>query len=150
MFHNLTTKLSRMAPRIGLNREERQRGQTLVEFALILPLFLLMFFAMVDFGRGFYTWLLVTNAAREGARVAATQQNSSAVQGRINDAIAGLDPAKLTITLNNVQGSRGQAVVVDLAYDFEFVTPIGGIVNIVSGGNLETPTITSHSSMRLE
>ena len=150
MFHGLSQKLSRMAPRIGRDSEERQRGQTLVEFALILPLFLLMFFAMVDFGRGFYTWLLVTNAAREGARVAATQQDLNAIQTRINDALGGLDSSQLTITIDNAQGARGQAVEVDLSYDFEFVTPIGGIFGIVSGGSLATPVITSHSSMRLE
>lgn len=150
MFKGLSRKLTRVLPRLGRSKDEGQRGQTLVEFALILPLFLLMFFAMVDFGRGFYTWLLVTNAAREGARVAATQQPASAVQTRINDALGGLDPVELTITLTNIQGSRGQAVEVDLAYDFEFVTPIGGFVAILGGGSLETPTITSHSSMRLE
>lgn len=150
MFKGLSRKLSRVMPRLGRANEDGQRGQSLVEFALILPLFLLMFFAMVDFGRGFYTWLLVTNAAREGARVAATQQASPAIQTRIIDALGGLDQADLTITLTNVQGSRGQAVEVDLAYDFEFVTPIGSFVAILGGGSLETPTITSHSSMRLE
>ena len=150
MFHGLSQKLTRIMPRLGRANEDNQRGQSPVEFALILPLFLLMFFAMVDFGRGFYTWLLVTNAAREGARVAATQQDTNAIQTRIQDALGGLDSSKLTITLANVQGSRGQAVEVDLLYDFEFVTPIGGLMGIVSGGTLETPTITSHSSMRLE
>jgi Flp pilus assembly protein TadG len=150
MFKGLSRKLTRVMPRLGRAKEDGQRGQTLVEFALILPLFLLMFFAMVDFGRGFYTWLLVTNAAREGALVAATQQAPAAVQARINDALGGLNQADLTITLTNVQDSRGQAVEVDLAYDFEYVTPIGGIVALVGGGELATPSITAHSSMRLE
>ncbi len=150
MFKGISRKLTRVVPRLGRSGEEGQRGQTLVEFALILPLFLLMFFAMVDFGRGFYSWLLVTNAAREGARVAATQQPAAAIQNRVVDALGGLDQADVTITLTNVQGSRGQAVEVDLAYDFEYVTPIGGIVALVSGGELATPSITSHSSMRLE
>jgi hypothetical protein len=150
MFKRILRKPSTLLPRLGRPHEESQRGQTLVEFALILPLFLLMFFAMVDFGRGFYSWLLVTNAAREGARVAATQQPAAAVQTRILDALGGLDPADVTITLTNVQGSRGQAVEVDLTYDFEYVTPIGGFVSVVSGGALANPSITSHSSMRLE
>ncbi|NUQ56510.1 MAG: pilus assembly protein, partial [Dehalococcoidia bacterium] len=55
----------------GLLRRFRRTdaGQALVEFALVLPVMLMMLFALVDFGRGFYTWLVVTNAAREGARV---------------------------------------------------------------------------------
>jgi hypothetical protein len=56
----------------------------------------------------------------------------------------------LTITLTNVQGPRGEPVEVDLAYDFQFVSPIGDIINFVSGGSLTDPTITSHASMRLE
>ena len=139
-------------PRLAGIRVSRgsERGQTLVEFALILPVMLLMLFALVDFGRAFYTWLLVTNAAREGARVAATQQGTTAVQTRINDALGGLDAAELSITLTNVQGPRGEAVEVDLEYNFVFVTPVGNILTLVSGGTLDTPAITSHSSMRLE
>jgi hypothetical protein len=128
----------------------REAGQALVEFAMIVPLLLLLLFALVDFGRAFYTWLLVTNAAREGARVAATQQGTSPVVTRINDSISGLDSASLAITLTNIQGPRGEAVEVDLVYDFEFVSPIGDLINFISGGSIDDPTITSHASMRLE
>lgn len=134
-----------------------EAGQALVEFTLILPIFLLLLFAIVDFGRGFYTWVLVTNAAREGARVGAVQSDSATINTRIYDSFCdnypsscGLDPTKLSITKTNVQGSRGTPVEIDLSYNFQFVTPIGGILNIVSGGSLTAPTITAHSSMRLE
>lgn len=134
-----------------------ETGQALVEFTMILPVFLLLLFAMVDFGRGFYTWLLVTNAAREGARVAAVQSDNATINTRIYDSFCdsypsscGLDPAKLTITKTNVLGPRGSAVEIDLSYAFEYVTPIGNIIALVSGGSLTTPTITAHTSMRLE
>lgn len=138
------------ALRRQLARSLREAGQTLVEFALILPIMLLLIFALVDFGRGFYTWLILTNGAREGARVGATQQDYNAIVTRIQEATGTLDQDRLTITLTNVQGPRGEPIEVDLEYDFEFVTPIGGILNIVSGGNLDAPTITAHASMRLE
>ena len=124
-------------------------GQTLVEFALVLPLMLILMFGIVDFGRAFYTWLTVTNAAREGARVAATQQPSSAINTRISDAMGPLGTTQLTTTLGNVLGPRGQAVTADLTYAFTFVTPIGPLVSLI-GGSLATPAITSHASMRLE
>lgn len=134
-----------------------ETGQALVEFTMILPVFLLLLFALVDFGRGFYTWLLVTNAAREGARIAAVQSDSSTINTRIYDSFCdnypsscGLDPAKLTITKTNVLGPRGSAVEIDLSYAFEYVTPIGNIITLVSGGSLTTPVITAHTSMRLE
>ncbi len=125
-------------------------GQTLVETAMVLPILLLLLFALVDFGRGFYTWLLVTNAAREGARVAAVQSPESAVQNRITEALGALDPGKLDVTLTNVQGPRGQPVTVDLAYDFEWVTPMGAILQLLGGSAIGDPVITAHSSMRLE
>lgn len=147
---------SRLARAIGRLRKT-EAGQALVEFTLILPIFLLLLFAIVDFGRGFYTWLLVTNAAREGARVAAVQSDSATINARIYNSFCdnypsscGLNPSKLTINKTNVQGSRGSAVKIDLSYNFQFATPIGGILNIVTGGNMTAPTITAHSSMRLE
>lgn len=52
----------------GLRRRD---GQSLVEFALVLPLFLVMLLAMLDFGFAFYTNLTLEYASREGARVGA-------------------------------------------------------------------------------
>lgn len=146
----------RFVPRFSRFRDT-EVGQSLVEFTMILPIFLLMLFAMVDFGRGFYTWLIVTNAAREGARVAAVQSDAATINTRIYDSFCtsypsncSLDPTKLTITKSNVQGARGTPVVVDLSFNFQYVTPIGAIFKLVSGGTLATPTISAHSSMRLE
>ena len=51
----------------------RQDGQTLVEFALVLPIFLLVVFGVFDLGRAVYTNSVVSQAAREGARLAATE-----------------------------------------------------------------------------
>ena len=54
---------------------ERSRGQTLVEFALILPVFLLMTLGVVDGARIFTSYISITNAAREGALYAANGTN---------------------------------------------------------------------------
>ncbi|MDO8689215.1 MAG: TadE/TadG family type IV pilus assembly protein [Dehalococcoidia bacterium] len=48
-----------------------ERGEALVEFAILAPVLILLLFAMVDFGRVFDAWVISTNAAREGARYAA-------------------------------------------------------------------------------
>ena len=47
-------------------QNRKQRGQALVEFALALPLLLLLVFGVLDFGRAFQTKIVLTNAAREG------------------------------------------------------------------------------------
>lgn len=54
------------------NRRHRSSGQTIVEFALILPLFLALVFAVIDAGRAVALWTVMSNAARDGARYAAT------------------------------------------------------------------------------
>jgi hypothetical protein len=51
-------------------RRQRSRGQTLVEFALIAPLFFLLLFSIIEFGRAVYYIQMLNNAAREGARYA--------------------------------------------------------------------------------
>ena len=137
-----------------------EAGQALVEFTMILPIFLVLLFGIVDFGRAFYTWLIVTNAAREGARVAAVQAPQADVQARIWESLCEsypsdctLDPAKLTwtnVASANIQGARGEPTIVELSYDFEYATPIGNIIALITGGTIDTPTITAHTSMRLE
>ncbi|MCK9518276.1 MAG: pilus assembly protein [Dehalococcoidia bacterium] len=159
----MATALRKMIrPRLDLRSRltqwrETEAGQSLVEFAMVLPMFLLMLFALVDFGRGFYTWLVVTNAAREGARAAAVQLDQPAVYDKIYNSFCdsypsncSLEPGRMSITPNNIQGRRGEEVTIRIAYDFGYVTPIGDILRFVSGGTLTEPTITATSSMRLE
>jgi TadE-like protein len=49
-------------------RRPRTRGQALVEFALILPIFLMLLFGLFDMGRAVYAWSTINNAAREAGR----------------------------------------------------------------------------------
>ncbi len=53
------------------------KGQSLTEFALILPFLLLLIGAVIDFGIGFFISQMIENAARDGARVAATVRSST-------------------------------------------------------------------------
>jgi Flp pilus assembly protein TadG len=52
-----------------MTTRRRSRGQALAEFALIVPIFLLFVFAIIDFGRYVYTANTLSNSAREAARV---------------------------------------------------------------------------------
>lgn len=55
-------------------RVPRDRGQGLVEFALVIPVIMLLIFGAVDLGRAVYAYNTIANAARDGARVAAVNQ----------------------------------------------------------------------------
>ena len=61
----------RLAARLRAHHRSRTLGQSLVEFALVLPVFLLFFAAALDLGRVFYANITLNNAAREGAFQAA-------------------------------------------------------------------------------
>lgn len=50
-------------------RETTERGATLVEAAIVVPLFFLLVFGLIEFGLGFKDWLSLNHGAREGARV---------------------------------------------------------------------------------
>ncbi len=77
-----------------LRRRERSRGQGLAEFALVLPIFLILFFVVVDFGTAIFTYNSLTNAAREGARLAIVNQDTTSV---INRAKAQVSIAELNV-----------------------------------------------------
>jgi hypothetical protein len=52
------------------DRRARQRSQSMVEFAIVAPLLILLLFGIVDFGRVIYTYVTLNQAVNEGARVA--------------------------------------------------------------------------------
>ena len=52
----------------GLGKINNQNGAALVEFAIVLPLLLILIFGIIEFGVMFYDKAMITNATREGAR----------------------------------------------------------------------------------
>ena len=125
-----------------------ERGGSLVEFAMVLPLMLSVVFGIVDFGRTFQAWIMLTNSAREGARVAATGATTSAICSRVQ-ATSGLSGA--TCTVSNPGGVSGTSVIVTSQYTIRFITPIGSLVSMLGAGRLASSyTLTSTADMRLE
>jgi Flp pilus assembly protein TadG len=59
-----------------------KRGQALVEFALVLPIFILVLVAIFDLGRAVFAYNTLTNAAREGARIAIVNQYKPSIVAR--------------------------------------------------------------------
>jgi Flp pilus assembly protein TadG len=78
-----------------------QRGQAVVEFALVLPLLLLLVFGVTEFGRAWMTKNILTSAAREGCRVAVvTDPDVTAVNSRVDEVCAAgrVTPGTVTVT----------------------------------------------------
>ena len=73
---------------VGMGRRGRRRGAALLEFALVLPVLVLVLLGIIDFGLLNRETLVVSNAAREGARAAALGETSSGVRDRIQNMAA--------------------------------------------------------------
>lgn len=104
----------------------RQGGQTLVEFALIFPLFIVMLFGILDLGRITFAYNTVAHAARQASRVAMTRPVPTTIQQAAVTAAQGLDPARLTVTVTFPDGTTvsGSRVQVTVTYRFDAATPI--------------------------
>lgn len=77
----------------------RSRGQGLVEFALVIPLVLLLFMAIFDLGTAVFSYNSLTNAAREGARLAIVNQDEASIIQRAEGQVfvAEIDAPNVTI-----------------------------------------------------
>lgn len=107
-----------------LTRLPRFNGQGLVEFALVAPIFFMLLFGVMEFGRLVWTWHEVENGTREGMRVAVVRGADSgdpASQSDVQDAFAartsGLD-GPLTVSCGGCGGARGSTVTVSATYSY--------------------------------
>lgn len=84
-----------------------ERGTTVVEFALVTPVLILILVASLDFARALNAYVTVANATREGARFATVHPDAelSAIKDSMTARIAPLDPNALTVTASYGAGA---------------------------------------------
>jgi len=80
-----------------------RRGQALVEFALVIPIFLLVLVALFDVGRAVFAWNTLTNAAREGARMAIVNQSTAMIRDRAKSQTAIVELVDPTVAVGFYQ-----------------------------------------------
>ena len=88
---------------IALRTRTSEGGQSLVEFALILPIFMLVLFGIIDLGRGVYAYNTIQNAAREGVRVAIVDQNEDVILAEVQQHAVGLGLQNSNVRLSFLQ-----------------------------------------------
>lgn len=124
----------------------RERGQTLVEFALVIPLVLLLFMGVFDFGRAFFAYNNVSNAAREGSRTAIVNQNVTDITNRAADQATSLGLNRTNASCSTESGvcvsfktadlsadcssslAPGCVAIVTAKYTFHAITPIISVI----------------------
>jgi Flp pilus assembly protein TadG len=130
-------------------RDARDRGAAMVEFALLLPMLLLIVFGIIDFGRALNAQITLTQAAREGARLAALGQPG--VVSRTQAAATGLSPVNVSVTSCPAGAGPSADAVVSVSYSFTFVTPVGAIAGLIGGSGFGSPiTLTAQGVMPCE
>ena len=112
----------------------RCRGGATVEFALVTPLFLLLVFGILDFGRLFFVQETLQHALREAGRFAATGQHSgtnrvAAIMQVAQNTAAGLDISNIQITsggVTNYAGGPRETVTISMNTGLRLITPMIG------------------------
>jgi Flp pilus assembly protein TadG len=120
------------------------RGQSLVEFALVLPMFLLLLIGVAEFGRAWMTRNILTGASREAVRIAAVQGNAASALSRANNVLssAGISGASVNIADDGAPYGTCSVTV-----SYAFPVTIAGFLPGLGGTNF---TLSSSTSMRKE
>jgi Flp pilus assembly protein TadG len=138
-----------------MNANRDTRGQSLVEFALIVPIFVLVLIGIFDFGRAIYAFNTINQAAREAARLAIVDQTISHIRDEAVESSVSLriDATDIVVDFrdrdtpddegscvgavsgddNNQQSIVSCFAVVTVRYEYEAATPIiGALVGTIN------------------
>lgn len=140
------------------SRRSGRRGQALVEFALIVPIFVLMLVAVFDLGRAVFAYNTLTNAAREGARIAIVNQYKPSIiaRAKAQTAIVELNDPSVSIDFYQVNPDGtpdtstqcaliavGCLAVVSFEATYQPITPLIGNIVFKSGVTFSAKSVLS-------
>ena len=103
---------------------KNEKGQSLVEFALLVPILILILMAVIEFGFMFNTYITINNASREGARLGSLGASDGEVALRVLEASPNLPAENFTISITPGNRNRGDMIRVSIQYDYQIITPI--------------------------
>ena len=139
-----------------------ERGAAAVEMALVLPVLLFLLMGMIDFGRAYSAQIQLSQAAREGVRlaslnttgvtggtVAANPYGDAAILARVQNAAGGVSGVTVTTTYCSVPPGTSQTAEVVAQAPFTWITGISGMSKFFGSGTFPTPTtVQSKGVMR--
>jgi Flp pilus assembly protein TadG len=106
----------------------QERGAVAVEFAILLPLLLMLVLGTIEFGRAYNAQITLTNAARDGVRVMAITNVAADAKKAAKDAAASVSSAIpiSDVTLSSTSCSTGSQVTLTIKYNLSTITGIAG------------------------
>jgi Flp pilus assembly protein TadG len=117
-----------------------EQGQTMTEFALVLPVLALILFAVIQFGIVFNNYVTLTDATRAGARRAAVSRQDpnrdSTVISAVRNSASDLDSSKLSVPPPSSSWAPGTDVTVTASYPYS----ISLLGMVVKSGQLKSTT----------
>jgi Flp pilus assembly protein TadG len=122
------------------NQIRNEQGQTMTEFALVLPVLALILFAVIQFGIVFNNYITLTDATRAGARKAAVSRQdpnrNSAVMSAVRSSASDLSSSKLSVSPPSSTWDSGADVTVTASYPYS----ISLLGLVVKSGSLSSTT----------
>jgi hypothetical protein len=134
----------------GLGRD--RSGQALVEFALVVPLLLILIVGVVELSRAWNAHQVITNAARDALRSAVVDDptfTQDLLHGKIDESLrlAALDPSRAEVQLDGWKAGTGSPARIQLRYSFDF-SILGPLMEWATGKR--TVTLSTGFVMRNE
>jgi len=126
-----------------------ESGASAVEFALLLPVLMMILFGIIEFGLALYRQAILTNASREGARLGIVQSVPPITTGQIDATIdnylgpAGIAPGTVARTIVGAGGVTGTPVTVTLTLPYTYAV-LPGLTSITPTINLVAQTVMRH------
>ena len=121
---------------------KNEKGASAVEFALILPILVMLVFGIFQFGIAYNNYITITHAAREGARRAAVDLTNPLLEQIIKERAYPIPEDDIIISITTPDGTDiGDPVVVEITYNMTVEIPLVGSWDI---------PLTSKAVMRLE
>lgn len=113
----------------------RERGAAAVEFALILPVIILLLLGMIEFSRVYNVQISLSNAAREGARTMAIHNDPARAKTAASLAAPSINPALTTgdVTVSPADCAAGSAATVTIDYEVDLLTGYFGVALPLTG-----------------
>ncbi len=117
---------------LNKNKSNKQKGQSLVEMAIMLPIMLILLAGLIDFGLAFFSFISLRDAASEGTTYGAIDaSNTAGIIQRVRTSSTApvdlSDTTNVTVTVTT-DGTpcAGEAITVTIVYDYPIITPMIG------------------------